>query len=414
MIQNNRKMKEEKTIILGNASLNTGNRGCVALAYSLLCMIDKLFTEKGVKYKLYLTDSGNVVRNGQHTVQINGKSYLYEDLILPFVDIKDTVKALLREKNLMHCFGVLRHCDYVIDIGQGDSFADIYGTFRFGLIDKIHKCARKYGKPYALLPQTIGPFTDAAVRKRAAESVAKADLVMTRDRQSLEYVREIAPSAKAKEYIDVAFFLPYNRTSFHNGKINVGINISALLWFGGYTGDNQFNLGCDYPSVVRKIIDYFLQLDDNIVVHLVPHVVERDRDVENDYAVSYDILREYDNGRLVLAPLFLDPIEAKNYISGLDFFTGSRMHSTIAAFSSMTPVVPMAYSRKFNGLFEDTLHYHHLADLKKDSEERILEKIRTGFENRQALKEEEKQQMETTVKPAGDKMLQDLAQFFRL
>src|SRR5690606_33179841 len=45
------------------------------------------------------------------------------------------------------------------------------------------------------------------------------------------------------------------------------------------------------------------------------------------------------------------PVDAKSWISGLDAFVGSRMHATIAAFTSGVPTVPAAYSRKFAGFF---------------------------------------------------------------
>ena len=71
----------------------------------------------------------------------------------------------------------------------------------------------------------------------------------------------------------------------------------------------------------------------------------------------------------------------------MDFFVGARMHACIGAFSSGVPVVPLAYSRKFNGLFE-SLNYRHFGDCKKDSLEQALTKVQTAFDNRHALKAE--------------------------
>ncbi len=63
------------------------------------------------------------------------------------------------------------------------------------------------------------------------------------------------------------------------------------------------------------------------------------------------------------------------------------MHACIAAFSSGVPVLPMAYSRKFAGLF-GTLGYGACADCKADSEEEILAKLKTAFETRNDLRVE--------------------------
>lgn len=176
----------------------------------------------------------------------------------------------------------------------------------------------------------------------------------------------------------MAFFLPYETISQDKNYIHVGVNISALLWNGDYTRNNQFGLKCDYQSLVRQLIDYFLN-QENVKVHLVSHVVGAERHIENDYAVSYDLWREYDNPNLLLAPLALGPIEIKSYIAGLDFFMGARMHATIGVFSAGIPVVPMAYSRKFNGLFADTLNYHFMVDLKVQTNEEILDTVKDAF-----------------------------------
>jgi polysaccharide pyruvyl transferase WcaK-like protein len=45
----------------------------------------------------------------------------------------------------------------------------------------------------------------------------------------------------------------------------------------------------------------------------------------------------------------------------MDFFMGARMHACIAALSSGVAVAPMAYSRKFAGLF-GSIGYEHTLD----------------------------------------------------
>ena len=326
-------------------------------------------------------------------------------------DAKIKIKGLLANTNFNKVF---KEADFILDIGQGDSFADIYGEFRFKLIDIIHTIARKYHKSYCLLPQTIGPFENEEIKKQAIKSIEKASLCMARDKQSYDYVLENVPQQKnVSEYIDVAFFLPYEMISQDKNYIHVGINISALLWHGGYTRNNQFGLKCDYQSLARQLIDYFLN-QENVKVHLVPHVVGSERSIENDYAVSYDLWREYDNPNLLIAPLALGPIEIKSYIAGLDFFMGARMHATIGAFSAGVPVVPMAYSRKFNGLFLDTLSYNHMVDMKTMDNDDIVEIIKIAYANRNDLKKEIEHQMSTTVKEKKQLIMNKLKEFFTL
>lgn len=408
-------MKKNISIILANAPINNGNRGCVALSVSSMYIIDEILTKVGVKYKLYLPDSQCDDCN-KHFISINGRDIEYYDVRYnKGLSFKNTVKIRLRNilsnKNSTKVF---KDADFILDIGQGDSFADIYGEVRFNLIDRIHTIARKYHKPYCFLPQTIGPFENEKIKVRAIKSIKNSNLCMARDKQSLDYVIKNVPQQKnVCECIDVAFFLPYETIKQDVSFIHVGINISALLWNGGYTRNNQFELKCDYQALIRQLIDHFLN-QKNVKLHLVPHVVGAERHIENDYAISYDLWREYNHPNLILAPLALGPIEIKSYIAGLDFFMGARMHATIGAFSASVPVVPMAYSRKFNGLFLDTLSYQYMVDMKTMSNEEILKTIEVAYNKRNELKDTISQRMRGVVFERKKILVDNLKSFFKL
>lgn len=407
-------MSKRIRVILANAPVNNGNRGCVALSITSLCILKRIFQEKGIDAQIFLPDSA-IPENGQHSYHVNGLEDLdYASCDYPPTSIRDFLRALLHPRNSLNSMRIFHNCDFILDIGQGDSFADIYGAKRFAKIDKIHKVARWFRKPYCIMPQTIGPFNNEIIKCQAIKSIEKASHVMTRDEQSLECVKEIAPKQKRVfQHIDVAFFMPYLKINQDKNFVHVGLNVSALMWNGGYNRNNQFGLIDDYKTVVHTIIDYFLSLSD-VKVHLVPHVVGQERNIENDYEVSYELWREYNNANLLLAPFALGPIEIKSYIAGLDFFMGARMHATIGAFSSGVPVVPMAYSRKFNGLFEDTLDYHYMTDLKTQAADEVLSTIKDAFEKRSELKDIIQNRMNTTIKEREQQLYDDLQEFFRL
>lgn len=379
-----------------------------------MSLIDELLTKHNVSYTFYLPQSG-FKEECEHTFRVGDKEIRYTSIADPDIpNPANIAKHIVKYKLYSSSRTKLKQADFILDIGQGDSFSDIYGKHRFRRINNMYKVGRKYHKPYCVLPQTIGPYKNAAIRKEAEKSISHCKCVMTRDKQSYDYLKEILPNVKASEIIDVAFYMPYKKKHFDEQFVHVGLNVSALLWHGGYTQDNQFGLKDDYQSVVRSVIDYFLAMP-NVKLHLVPHVVGSERHIENDYAVSYDLCEEYDNPDLIiLAPLFLDPIAAKGYIAGMDFFMGARMHATIGAYSSGVPVVPMAYSRKFNGLFEDTLNYRHTVDLKTNMKGEIMAVISDGFSHRKQLKEEIDNAMDSVVKERKDLLMHNLAQFFGL
>lgn len=279
----------------------------------------------------------------------------------------------------------LSRADIVFDIGGGDSFTDIYGAKRFLTVWGAKFRTLLAGKPLVLSPQTVGPFESAWSRRLARGVMNRAAAVVTRDAPSTAFLADLGVTSQVLEATDVAMRLPYAPAGRGpGGPVRVGLNVSGLLMNGGYTGANQFGLAVDYPALVREIIRWFVARD-GVELHLVGHVQSKTQPVEDDQRAGEALAREFPG--VVCAPLFASPSEAKGYISGLDFFMGARMHATIAAFSSGVPVIPMAYSRKFAGVF-DTLGYHHVADCKGESAEAILSRIRSGFENRAALKAE--------------------------
>lgn len=400
-------------IILANSSIISGNRGCVALCLSSMYIIDDILSKKNIPYKFYLPQSGHTEYK-EYEITIVGKVLKYTAIPdISGTTIKSIIRHLIKNKKFVHTKRIYKETDYIFDIGQGDSFADIYGKSRFDWIFSQYKLGRKYNKPYCILPQTIGPFDNPQIKKQAIKGIKWAKCVMVRDKQSADFVKKIIPSCKVSEVIDVAFFLPYKKKTFDSSFIHVGINVSALLWYGGYTRNNQFGLKCEYQELIREIIKYFLSMD-SVKVHLIPHVVGEERGIENDYAVSYDLYEEFNNPNLILAPLFLDPVIAKGYIAGMDFFMGARMHSTIAAFSSGVPVVPMAYSRKFNGLFGDTLKYHCVADMKNGDNKSLMDLIKEKFQNRDNLKKVIAVRQDTIIKDRKEILSNEIKCFLNI
>ena len=296
-------------------------------------------------------------------------------------------------------FRVVRNNDMVIDIGAGDSFADIYGSHRLAQMFVMKYLTHLAGKPLVLAPQTFGPFRHRLSTIFARQSIRLSAITATRDSLSTACLREMGSTAAIIEASDVALRLPYDPPPPRpeGGPVRVGINVSGLLMSGGYTGKNMFGLRMDYPQLIRDILQRFAARPEPCEIHLVPHVIswtQRDA-LEDDYTASVKLSEEFPS--VTVAPAFTSPSEAKSYIAGLDFFMGARMHACIAAFSSGVPVVPMAYSRKFAGLF-GTLGYDETVDCTTQSAEDILTRIFDAYERRSDLIQAQKTALETGLK----------------
>lgn len=299
--------------------------------------------------------------------------------------IGDTAEFALRAFKTGDFRGIslLRHCDIVFDIGEGDSFADIYGNKRLAIQVFAKLLVAVFGKTLILAPQTIGPFKTSTGRFLGQLGMKCAKRLFARDNLSMQYLADLGNAKKSIEVIDVAFALPFNKSLFFGGPAitRIGINVSGLLYNGGYNGRNEFNLSLDYRKLIEDACSYFTKLP-NTEVYLVSHVISAHSETEDDYRASEKLVEKYPT--LKMAPRFRSPSEAKSFISNMDFFTGARMHACIAAFSSGVPVLPMAYSRKFNGLF-NSLGYRHIIDCLVVTTDNALQMLKGGFEERTSL-----------------------------
>lgn len=272
-------------------------------------------------------------------------------------------------------------CDVMLDIGAGDSFTDIYPNKRFAYMAATKLMTVLRGVPLVLSPQTVGPFSRQPHSAVAAWALRQAKAVFTRDPLSTTAARKLAPDAHLIEAVDVAFALPFTQAAKGCGKTRVGLNVSGLLFNGGYTGKNEFDIEVDYAKLMRALIAAFAARDD-VQVELICHVNARHVPNDDDGAVADRLAAEFPG--IIRVPDFADPSAAKSHISGLDFLVGGRMHATIAAYSSGVPVIAVSYSRKFEGLFGG-LDYPWLVQVRGRSTDQATAFVLDAFERRDEL-----------------------------
>lgn len=344
-------MKKTVKISLAWHNLNSNNYGVSALAIAQIALLLEAAKRAGV-----------VVCMDTFGTPFVSELKIKEEVETRFNIKLEHINCTLRDfisKLMRFDFSPLRifkKYDIVMDIGEGDSFTDIYGMKRFALFCLTKYIALASDKTLVLSPQTIGPFNKRISKIVAKYLMVRANAVFSRDHKSTQFVRDMG--INCVEVSDVAFTLPYDEKE--KQKNSVGINISGLLWNGGYSGKNQFGLTVDYPAFVKKVVSEFRVRGK--VVYLIGHVIADNIPVEDDYRVCLEIKKLFaDDANVIVAPKFGSPIEVKSYMSQLEFFTGSRMHATIGSLSSGVVTVPIAYSRKFSGVF-GSLDYHYTLD----------------------------------------------------
>ena len=356
------------------ANLNNGNMGCNALAYSAICLLEKSSKVEGVEFEYILFGTSAWVPSLYAEF-----SELSISSCTPIVSGKEKLKSILKRRigDITKYSAAMASCDLFFEIAGGDSFSDIYGIQRPRGYNRVHQAIRKMGKPLVFLPQTLGPFNSSEAKRIAENSLQGSQHVFARDPISHDLASKLVSSENLNQTIDMAFYMDYKPRARSNKKPQIGINPSGLLCSGGYTRNNQFGLKEDYKSVVRRVIE---SIDPSVYdIVLVAHVLHGPVEhVEDDYKVCRQLKVEYPH--CTIAPFFYTPVEAKSFISGLDLLIGSRMHCCIAAYSSGVPIYPLAYSRKFKGLFKEELDYPYGAELVSDDVESIVGGVRQVLE----------------------------------
>ena len=245
-------------------------------------------------------------------------------------------------------------CDLVVDIGGGDSWTDIYSNKRFAFLWWSKVRSVQLGIPLIMAPQTIGPFSKPLHSWLAARIMERAALVVARDPDSLRAAEQMAPRANLFEAVDVAFAMPHTPWPRHGTKPTIGINVSGLLFNRGYDGKSSFGMEIDYAAYTRSLLAQLLSRQD-LRVELICHVNSDVMPVDDDGRVAEALQREFPD--IAAVRKFASPVEAKSCIASLDFLVAGRMHACIAAYSTGVAVLPVAYSRKFSGLFAGVLGY---------------------------------------------------------
>jgi polysaccharide pyruvyl transferase WcaK-like protein len=420
-----RPVKHPKVLLLG-VSFNTRNMGVGALAAGAVKCIRHWQPGADIK----LLDYGKKAEI--HNINVAGKDELIELINLRFskklflpnnvalLIALAAIAKLLPFKPVRRLFvdsneylREISSADMAASVAGGDSFSDIYGIGRFFYVALPQLLVLLMGKPLVQLPQTIGPFTSKLPRRIAAAILRRSSLIYSRDYPGLLETREILGISGKNERIrfcyDMGFVLDPVKPAGHqaergaselpgsmevNEPCRVGLNVSGLLYMGGYTRGNMFGLKSDYRELVAGIIDFLITRKKATVV-LVPHVFGGP-ETESDSAVCerlYAELKPRYGERLSFLSGVYDQGEIKHMIGTCDFFIGSRMHACIAALSQCIPSVPVAYSRKFIGVMESIGVDSYVADPCTLDPGAVLDIIDKAFEDRAAIAEKLRAQM---------------------
>ena len=338
---------------LMSLSFKDANKGCEALTFSFLRILQDMYDEEELEVVcITATDDLGKIPS-----------------VFPDLHTSTVILDIRSVGSWMRAYREIKKMDAVFDASYGDGFTGIYGVARNGIQVLRKQIVYWAGKPLFLLPQTYGKYR-FPFRSWSRRMIRKASLAYARDDTA-----QLVAGCGVKTTSDMAFMLPYDKNLFHfeSGRKKFGINVSSLLW--DFETGKWFNLTVNYREFYQQLIAYLLSETD-YEVHLIPHVIDKQHyeAPENDCRTC-DELAELFPGKVTIAPAFDTAMEAKSYISNMDIFMGSRMHSTIGAISSGVTTIPFSYAHKFESLYKK-IGYDYIISATKLTTDEALTQIK--------------------------------------
>jgi colanic acid/amylovoran biosynthesis protein len=408
-------MTQSRKICLLGASFETNNMGVGALAAGTINSIlntiqnpEIWFLDYGrgkINYK-YLYDGKEIdvpLINMRFSKNIFLSNHIFNLIILAIIcrifSLRWFTRRIFGNNPLLQR---LNEADLVFSISGGDSFSDIYGVKRFLYVSLPQILALLLRKRLFLLPQTLGPFNKYFPQMIAKYIFKNAVLVYSRDLLGLskarDWIGQKDSERKLKFCYDMGFMVPPRRPFAFNlegimeknrgNKIFIGLNVSGLLYVGGYNQRNMFGLKLDYRSIIRQIIEMVISRFDAVVI-LIPHVFGIKDELESDVKACENVheeIKDHFPGKVLLLEGWYDQNEIKYIIGLCDFFIGSRMHACIAALSQGIPTIPIAYSNKFLGVFDSIGCAEMVVDPRLLNQKQILDAIGEKYIERDVIK----------------------------
>lgn len=360
---------------LFGAAPDTSNRGVSALFRTVVDGIGGWLPESsllvfdsgpGVRSEMAILESGahyRIRRIGAH----GGRRYYARGNLATMAALSSAPDTLAARLPVL---SELDRCGAVLDVSGGDSFSDIYGSHRFWSVVRPKMIANRRGLPLILMPQTYGPFRGRRARRVATEAVRGARLAWARDSRSYEVLKDLLGDdfdpALHRETVDMAFDLgvkdpgPKIRSDLRRWIEDrrehplIGLNLSGLIALDPGSSMQGLTMRADYMEALSVFAERMLDQPDLRLV-IIPHVMSRLDSLHSDRAAGLRLTERLParlHDRIIVGPRNLEAREVKWLISKMDWFCGTRMHSTIAGLSTGVPTATVPYSDKALGVFE--------------------------------------------------------------
>jgi polysaccharide pyruvyl transferase WcaK-like protein len=238
-----------------------------------------------------------------------------------------------------------------------------------------------FKKTIIVFPNSIGPFRSFAGRFLGKLIFSNTNLLLLRERYSLEWVRKLGLKTPTIVTSDIALLndmeKPRSTTQGKDDKpllaVCPGIYAAAL-------SQTQQN---NYIDAHVKALDKFIDEYGVKVIFLPFEITGRKND---DYSFCESIMEKMRNSA------FAEIVKTKNLedfyarVSQTELMLSSRMHPTVIASSCRVPVVVITYDYKQLGLMEQLDLASYVVDINAVKYENLISTMEKAWKNRKLIR----------------------------
>ena len=359
------------------------NLGSAAMAFATIDLLTKSFPDCHVGVLSTQSVKDRSLYPQQHIehdsrTSVRGALLLCRAVLWRLALMAKDVRWLRDDKEL----GAYHRADLVVDL-SGDTFTEDYGPlvlFSHCITILIAKC---FGRPVVLLGQTIGPFSWST--RLMSRLLRSCDVIVPRDEPTYRSMLQLGISAdRLAMSADMAFLLePMAPKEAETVEAECGYRYGARLTLGMTVSQQYREFVQNHPGrsteedvldVLARVVDRFVEAHDAQVI-LFAHVTGPP-DRLDDRLVARQLRERCRRAdRVVIVDRELDPRLIKTLISRADLFCGARMHSNIAATSSLVPTVALAYSVKSHGIMARMRMAEWVIEIGELTEDEVLQRL---------------------------------------
>jgi polysaccharide pyruvyl transferase WcaK-like protein len=208
---------------------------------------------------------------------------------------------------------------------------------------------KRRNKILVIFGASVGPFGDyAKAKKYYFNHFYKVDMIVCRERNTLDYLETNGMSSNLFFYPDPAFFVVDKQNIVLENEMRfIGINLSALSLVEMY-GDVTIVQKQELAKLISKIAKNFKK---NIL--LIPHVISPVNPMDNDLSFLAEIYNLVDDDIKESVTLLNQAggfVQTKKYLRNCDVVVAARMHCAINAICEAVPTILLSYSEKSKGI----------------------------------------------------------------